>query len=62
MPCWLCGTFNDCDCPTPEQDAKRQRILEQNRCQKNHEESVRRQRSKLKIAPWRKEEDNANGS
>lgn len=51
--CWLCGTVNDCNCPTPEEVEKRRRLLEQNRRQAEHEASVRRQKSKLKVAPWR---------
>jgi len=34
-----------------------QQEIERRKQQKNHEESVRKQRNKLKIAPWRKNED-----
>lgn len=52
--CWNCGDIHgECNCPSPEEFARREAIRQAHINQDRHEASIRKQKSKLKLAPWR---------
>jgi hypothetical protein len=52
MGCYECESINPCNCPTPQELEK----IQQEKTQEAHENSIKRQKAKLKVVPWRSDE------